>query len=81
MIEIEYFFGATDMQSEIYLFMKLATGPFDDVTDVKSAEKPQYLTIISSSRAASAGRHLHVRSNNVLNWLNCSVNHQDLTNT
>ena len=26
------------MQSEIYSFIKLATGPIDDVTDVKSAE-------------------------------------------
>ena len=27
------------MESEIYLFIKLATGTFDDATDVKSAKK------------------------------------------
>ena len=37
---IELFMAANDLESEIYLFIKLETGTFDDVIDVKSAEKP-----------------------------------------
>ena len=44
MERIELFWVANDMESEIYLFIKLTTGTFDDVTDVKSAKKPGTVT-------------------------------------
>ena len=40
MERIELFWVANDMESKIYLLIKLAIGPFDDVTDVKSAKNP-----------------------------------------
>ena len=40
MEQIELFWLVNNMESEIYLFIKLTTGTFDDVTDVKSAKKP-----------------------------------------
>ena len=46
----EHFLVANDLESEIYLFIDLihATATLDDVTYVKSAEKPtRYLTITS----------------------------------
>ena len=40
MERIELYWGANDMESEFFLLIKLATGTFDDVIDVKSAENP-----------------------------------------
>ena len=37
---IELFLVAYDLESDIYLLIKLGTATFDDVTDIKSAEKP-----------------------------------------
>ena len=37
---IELFMVANDLESDIYLFIKLGTATFDDVTDIKPAEKP-----------------------------------------
>ena len=79
MEQIELFWLVNDMESEIYLFIKLTTGTFDDVTDAKSAKKPDTCQYFNGSRASSPGRLLPC--NNVLNKLNCSVIHQDLKNT
>ena len=40
MEQVELFLVANDMESEIYLFIKLVTGTFNDITDVVSVEKP-----------------------------------------
>ena len=80
MEQIELFWLVNDMESEIYLFIKLTTGTFDDVTDVKSAEKKPKLDSYSNGNRASSPSRL-LRCNNVLNRLNCSINHQDLKNT
>ena len=73
---IELFLVVNHMESEIYLFIKLTTRTFDDVSDVKSVEKTIPDDHFHSSKAASPDRLLC--SNNILNRLNFSMNHQDL---
>ena len=68
---IEFFWVANDMESEIYLFIKLATGTFNDVTDVKSVKKTIPDSYSKGNKASSPGRLL--RCNNVLNRLSCSM--------
>ena len=63
---------------KVKFIYKTATGTFDDVTDVKSAENPISDDHFHSSGAASSGGLLC--SNNDLNRPYWPMDHQDLIN-